>query len=155
MSAVLLFIPRAKVSVNEPLTRKYLQNFSIFFHLMRDLCPLFNPSVRFQFTLYPYTCTVTIPLYPQFFTFFLGNFDNFVIFPTFFSTGKTEQKENIGISNFLHRSNFISENPLNHVQRDNARQRSSTSLNFFICFSNSKPTESFSLPFATIDGATT
>lgn len=143
MSAVLLFIPQAKVSVNEPLTRKYLQ-ISRFSSILCAIVSFLIFQFNFNLSCIHIHIYVTIPIYPKVSHFFFSEiFDNFVIFLTFFSTGKTEQKENIGISNFLHRSNFISENPLNHVQRDNARQRSSTSLNFFICFSNSKPTKVF------------
>lgn len=88
----LIIHSRAKVSVNEPLTRKYLQ----IFRFSSILCAIVSFLISFSFDL-PCIHTrnvcmfqhVTLLLFIHSFSlFFLGNFDNFVIFLTCFFNGE-------------------------------------------------------------------
>lgn len=84
MSAVLLFIPQAKVSVNEPLTRKYLQ-ISRFSSILYAIVSFLIFQFNFNLSCIHIHIYVTIPIYPKVSHFFFSEiFDNFVIFLNFF-----------------------------------------------------------------------
>lgn len=98
----LIIHSRAKVSVNEPLMRKYLQ----IFRFSSILCAIvsflilqfnFNLSQCIPYTyilhVYPYTYTLLFLFIYSFSLFFLENFDNFVIFLTFFQWGKQNRRK--------------------------------------------------------------
>lgn len=89
----LIIHSRAKVSVNEPLTRKYLQIFrfsSILCSIVSFLISFSFNFLQFQFTLYPYAMyvcfnTLLLLFIHSFSLFFSQKFqNNFVIFLTFF-----------------------------------------------------------------------